>query len=342
MKSLRVLVVLLACGANASVATAQTVIDFDNILATCPPNGQVAPGCLVHDEYLAQGVRFDSAGGGVGIGASSNPVSPPHVATATTLIGGFPYMSFVDTVQATFWVNSTIPSTVDYVSITLSNSSSNSTLEAFDLAGLSLGSSSGGASATLTVTFPGQIHSVVIHQGPMAFDDFTFDGLLVSTSAFCFGDGSALACPCSNNGAPGRGCQNSALTGGAQLGAAGLPSLSADTLHLTSSGELPNALSVLLQGTGSVPALIFGDGLRCASGLLKRLYTTHAVNGTVALPGPGDPSISARSAALNDPLAAGVTRFYQIYYRDPDGAWCPQPQGSTYNISSGISATWGP
>src|SRR5262249_23669411 len=35
----------------------------------------------------------------------------------------------------------------------------------------------GGAAATLTVTFPGQIHSVRINQGPMAFDDFTFDGL---------------------------------------------------------------------------------------------------------------------------------------------------------------------
>jgi hypothetical protein len=342
MKCVLVLVLLFACGASASVASAQTVIDFDNILATCPPNGQVAPGCLVHDEYLAQGVRFDSAGGGVGIGASSNPVSPPHVATATMLVGGVPYMSFTNTVQATFWVNSTIASTVDYVSITLSSSSSNSTLEAFDLAGLSLGSSSGGASATLTVTFPGQIHSVVIHQGPMAFDDFTFDGLLVSTSAFCFGDGSGLACPCSNNGTPGRGCQNSAQTGGAQLVSAGVPSLSADSLQLTSSGELPNSLSILLQGSASMPALNFGDGLRCTSGLLKRLYIQNAVNGTVVLPGPGNPSISARSAALNDPLSAGMTRQYQVYYRDPNVAWCPSPPGGNYNISNGISATWGP
>ena len=34
-----------------------------------------------------------------------------------------------------------------------------------------------GASAVLRVDGPGAIHSVVLNQGPYAFDDFTFDGL---------------------------------------------------------------------------------------------------------------------------------------------------------------------
>jgi hypothetical protein len=323
-------------------ATAQVVVNFDDITATCPAGGPFSGACLVHDQYLALGVRFDSAGGGVGVNASSNPVSPPNVGTATTLLSGQAFPSYVDPVYASFWLGGGAPGTVSYVSITLSSTSSTSILEAFDLAGNSLGSSSGGASGILTVTFPGQIHSVTIHQGPMAFDDFTFDGLPGSTSAYCLGDGTLAACPCSNSGAPGHGCANSAAARGAGLTASGTARISADTLQLSSAGEPATALSIVLQGTAPLLALQFGDGLRCVSGLLKRLYVKHAVNGVVVAPQAGDPSISARSAALFDPITAGSLRYYQIYYRDPDTSFCPLPQGSTYNISNGIVASWGP
>jgi hypothetical protein len=176
----------------------------------------------------------------------------------------------------------------------------------------------------------------------MAFDDFTFGGLLGSTSPYCFGDGTLTACPCSNSGAPGHGCANSGAASGAILSASGTARISVDTLQLSSAGEPPTALSILLQGTASIAPLQFGDGLRCASGLLKRLYVKHAVNGVVVAPEPGDPSISARSAALFDPITAGSLRYYQIYYRDPDASYCPMPQGSTYNVSNGIVASWGP
>jgi Tol biopolymer transport system component len=157
---------------------------------------------------------------------------------------------------------------------------------------------------------------------------------------FCLGDGSAGACPCANNGAPGRGCQNSASTGGARLNAAGSSSLSNDTLVLSASGELPHALSVFLQGSTAVAPLNFGDGLRCASGFLKRLYIANASGGVVSVPQPGDPSVSARSAAVGDTLTAGATRYYQTYYRDPLLAFCPEPSGNSWNISSGLSVTW--
>lgn len=157
---------------------------------------------------------------------------------------------------------------------------------------------------------------------------------------FCFGDGSAGACPCSNSGLAGNGCDNSAATGGALLVASGVASLSADTLQFACSGELPHSLSIVLQGTASVGPLNFGDGLRCTGGLLKRLYVRNAVNGAVTVPAPGDPSVSARAAALNDPITAGSTRNYQVYYRDPDTNFCPSPSGATYNISSALSVVW--
>ena len=42
-----------------------------------------------------------------------------------------------------------------------------------------LGYFSGTNTAPLALSFPGRIHSVVFEQGPFAFDNFTFDGLVV-------------------------------------------------------------------------------------------------------------------------------------------------------------------
>ena len=158
--------------------------------------------------------------------------------------------------------------------------------------------------------------------------------------AFCAGDGTAGACPCSNAGAPGRGCENSAASGGALLGFSGLPSLGADTLHFACSGELPTALSIVLQGGGAIAPANFGDGLRCAGGSLKRLYVQSASGGAISAPAPAEASVSARSAQLGDTLAAGGTRVYQVYYRDPNAGFCPAPLGGTFNVSGALSVTW--
>ncbi len=158
---------------------------------------------------------------------------------------------------------------------------------------------------------------------------------------FCLGDGSAAACPCANNGSVGHGCENSVTTGGALLGASGTPSLSADTLLLQASGELPHAPSIVLQGGSTISPVLFGDGLRCVSALIKRMYVHAAVGGSVSAPQAGDLSISARSAALGDPIAPGARRYYQVYYRDPSPAFCPAPSGSGFNISNGLIVYWG-
>ena len=123
---------------------------------------------------------------------------------------------------------------------------------------------------------------------------------------------------------------------------AGWTSLSHDTLKLTSLGELPSVTSVVLQGDAQIAPAFFGDGLRCAGGHLKRLYTKQASGGVVVVPQPGDLSISARSAALGDAIQVGTLRVYQVYYRDPSLTFCPSPMGNTWNVSSGLRIEWLP
>jgi Tol biopolymer transport system component len=184
------------------------------------------------------------------------------------------------------------------------------------------------AAGNLVPTNPGGQFDVYVHDR----------GAASSFVALCEGD---AACPCGNAGSSGHGCENSGATGGALLVAAGQASLSADTLQLAASGELPSALSILLQGNTLLGPVAFGDGLRCAGGQLRRLYSANASGGALTLPPAGGPSLSARSAALGDPLAIGSVRVYQTYYRDPAAAFCPAPQGATFNATQAIAVAWG-
>jgi hypothetical protein len=157
---------------------------------------------------------------------------------------------------------------------------------------------------------------------------------------YCFGDGTlATACPCGNTGLAGRGCQNSASTGGSLLTASG--TTHPDTLVLTAANELPSALSIFLQGDANLPSgVVFGDGVRCVGGNLKRIGSKNAVGGSTSYPQGGDQSISVRSAILGDPIPNGATRYYQVYYRDPSATFCAAPTGDTFNVSNGLSVVW--
>jgi hypothetical protein len=136
------------------------------------------------------------------------------------------------------------------------------------------------------------------------------------------GAGSVAPCPCGNAaGSPGRGCDNSAATGGAALAASGDTELSADGLVFTTSGEMPSALSVLAQGSAFVTnGAVYGQGVRCVGGALKRLFTKSASGGSIVAPdfAAGDPPVSVRSAAKGDSIQPGQTRWYLVYYRDPN------------------------
>lgn len=161
-------------------------------------------------------------------------------------------------------------------------------------------------------------------------------------SAFCFGDGSTAACPCSNSGTAGHGCENSAATGGSVLASSGTPSLSSDSLVFSVTGERATAFSLFLQGDLEISPTLYGDGLRCTGGSLKRLYSKNASGGAVSAPTGAEPSVSARSAALGDTIPATATRVYQVVYRDPEPSFCPMPTGSTFNASNGLRVTWSP
>jgi hypothetical protein len=169
-----------------------------------------------------------------------------------------------------------------------------------------------------------------------------YDSPLVAS--FCFPSISgAIACPCGNNGLAGQGCNNSANTGGAYLYSTGTPSLSSDTLVFHQSNEISSALSIVLQGNSPVAAgVVFGDGVRCVGGTLKRLYSHNATSGVVFAPLNTEPPVHTRSAALGDTIAAGDMRYYQVYYRDPNLAFCPSPQGNTWNVGNGLIVTWIP
>jgi Tol biopolymer transport system component len=152
-----------------------------------------------------------------------------------------------------------------------------------------------------------------------------------------------IGCPCSNPPASApRGCDNSSASGGAQLASSGTSSLAADTLVFTTNGELANATSILLEGSlESVGGVVFGQGVRCAGGRLLRLYVKTAAGGSITAPAPGDPGISARSAALGDALGPLSIRWYAVYYGDPTVlGGCPA--ANTFNITQTQRLTWIP
>ncbi len=156
-----------------------------------------------------------------------------------------------------------------------------------------------------------------------------------SFAQHCFGDGSQGPCPCGNQGLVGRGCAHSFDARGARLAAAGEPTL--DSVVIAAHELPPSALCILLQGSQTMPAASFGDGLRCAGGQLMRLYSRNASLGSVSLPGPFDTTLSARAAQLGAPIPTGAQRCYQFYFRDAAVGFCPAPQGSTFNTSPAIT-----
>lgn len=146
---------------------------------------------------------------------------------------------------------------------------------------------------------------------------------------YCFGDGSSASCPCGNPGAYGAGCSNSSSVGG-RLAASGTNSASLDDLSFQASDLLPGQPALLFSGLNQVQAgngALFGDGLRCAGGSVKRLgVRTPNANGEASW-GSG-----LRAAGGWN---AGDTRRFQCWYRDPSG-FC----GSAFNLTNGLEVVF--
>jgi Tol biopolymer transport system component len=159
------------------------------------------------------------------------------------------------------------------------------------------------------------------------------------------GANGVIGCPCGNAPAtPGRGCENSAGTGGAALFAGGIAYLSMDGLYFQTYDERPSAPSILLQGDAEIAAgAVFGQGVRCVGGVLQRLFVKPASFGSITAPdfGLGEPSVSARSASLGFPIQPGQSRFYCVYYRDPIVLGSCS-SSATFNTTTGGRVSWQP
>jgi len=166
-----------------------------------------------------------------------------------------------------------------------------------------------------------------------------------SVTAFCdAGVSGVIACPCGNPpAAAGKGCDNSAATGGASISASGAANTAGDTLVFTTGGQTANGTTIILQGNaiaGGGAGVPFGQGVRCVGGTLKRLYVkSPGGTGGVTAPVGADPTVSTQSANLGDPIAAGSTRYYMAYYRDPIVlGGCAA--NATFNATNALQVAW--
>ena len=154
---------------------------------------------------------------------------------------------------------------------------------------------------------------------------------------YCFGDpADGTPCPCGNDNdgsVPGSGCANGAFASGAQLAGSGTASLAADTLELATTGLEPSQAGLYFQADSDLsPGTVWGDGLRCTGGQLKRLgvvfsdATGYSDTSGYALP------ISVKAGNVT----AGDTKYYQCWYRNPSGSPC----GNDFNASNGYAVSW--
>lgn len=152
-------------------------------------------------------------------------------------------------------------------------------------------------------------------------------------TSYCSCDGSGATAPCANPGVAGHGCANSVSGVGARLSATGAPSISSSNLTLSTTDLPPNQPGLLFQGTNATAGgmgLIFGDGLRCASGVVVRLEVVIA-------DGSGQ-AVSTTDLAVKGGASAGDILNYQHWYRDPTSSPC----GSGFNLTNAIEAVWMP
>lgn len=161
-------------------------------------------------------------------------------------------------------------------------------------------------------------------------------------SGFCFGDGSGTACPCGASPVGfGEGCISHRLSPSevtsAWLRAEGVASLSADSLVLHATGLPQNTSALLFQGTQRIhggSGSLFGEGLRCAGGSVRRLGTkTVSGAGRAAFPDSGDPPIS-----LAGQIAGPGLRTYQAWFRVAQDFCTP----ATFNLTNGWEVQWMP
>ena len=322
--------VLIACVAASSISAvhAQVVIDFETL----------APNSLISTQYPS--ATFSSS---VGNENAVQPYTSGQI-LCTRAIGG-PITCVEDT-----YIDFNPPvGNLTFVCVEPNCACVVATLRVFvngfhtstlSLMGLgSLGSMPVDLSAFSGIT---RLEIVGILNSPqengVGWDDFQFTPQSPGTP-LCSGDGSAATCPCGNTGAVARGCGNSLSSSGGMLTSVGVSSIAADSLVLRAIG-VPDGPSLYFQATtvfGSGNGVTFGDGLRCAGGIVVRLGIVTSASNTSQYPTilpPTNVPISVRGSC-----APGFVGTYQVWYRDSDPTYC---MPATFNLTNGYQLAWVP
>jgi len=95
--------------------------------------------------------------------------------------------------------------------------------------------------------------------------------------------------------------------------------------------------------TGAALRRLVTDDLRGlgTSDSLVLFFAGHGYTTTMTYPDGAETPVHVQSASLGDPIPAGATRHYQVYYRDSNLSFCPGPAGNTFNVSQAVAVIWG-
>jgi len=153
-------------------------------------------------------------------------------------------------------------------------------------------------------------------------------------TAFCFGDGSGTACPCSNDSAlPEAGCVHSQGIG-MRITGSGSTSIAADDLTLRAEDCPVSNSGIFYSGkTSLAPGNQLYDGLQCAGGDVRRYQGQFQANG----------SVSDTGFVAQDPsgvyFVAGVTYYFQYWTRDVASGGSTCGTGANFSPAYGVQMT---
>ena len=164
---------------------------------------------------------------------------------------------------------------------------------------------------------------------------FDADGPAV---AYCFGDNGLGVCPCGNDNdgsVPRSGCANGVFASGGHLAGAGFASAANDTLVLVATHLEPHNSGLFFQADNALsPGVLWGDGLRCAGGNVKRLQVLFADEN-----GSATTTIDIFDTAGN--IVAGDKKCYQCWYRNVVDPPCGSGVND-FNATNGLVVSWYP